>query len=105
MTGEFPHAVLTVLASLVDMFVFCLPLLAGYRVSYISRRTENCSTDSVFVFTVLQEECASLKRRLEKEKKNVLYGAADEILLEEIKQYKVKRFDSYQVHLKCKEGE
>lgn len=36
-----------------------------------------------------QEECASLKRRLEKEKKNVLYGAADEILLEETKQYKV----------------
>lgn len=53
MTGEFPHAVLAVLASLVDMFAFCLPLLAGYRVSYISRRTENCSTDSVFVFTVL----------------------------------------------------
>lgn len=30
-----------------------------------------------------------MKRRLEKEKKNVLYGAADEILLEETKQYKV----------------
>lgn len=38
---------------------------------------------------LLQEECVNLKRRLEKEKKNVLYGAADEILLEEIKQYKV----------------
>ena len=30
---------------------------------------------------------------MEKEKKNVLYGAADEILLEEIKQYKVMRND------------
>ena len=53
MTGKFPHAVLAVLALLVEMFVFCLRLLAGYRVSRISRRTENCSTDSVSFFTVL----------------------------------------------------
>jgi len=31
-----------------------------------------------------------LKRKLEKQKKIDLYGAADEILLEEVRQYKVK---------------
>ncbi|PFX20960.1 E3 ubiquitin-protein ligase Bre1-like [Stylophora pistillata] len=48
------------------------------------------SEEEAFKSRRIQEECANLKRRLEKEKKNVLYGAADEILLEEIKQYKAK---------------
>ncbi|XP_068677983.1 E3 ubiquitin-protein ligase BRE1B-like [Montipora foliosa] len=48
------------------------------------------SEEEAFKSRRVQEECASLKRRLDKEKKNVLYGAADEILLEEIKQYKAR---------------
>lgn len=48
------------------------------------------SEEEAFKSRRVQEECASLRRKLEKEKKNVLYGAADEILLEEIKQYKAK---------------
>lgn len=48
------------------------------------------SEEEAFKSRRVQEECASLKRKLDKEKKNVLYGAADEILLEEIKQYKAK---------------
>ena len=42
-----------------------------------------------FLSLFLQEDCSSLKRKLDKQKKIDLYGAADEVLLEEIKQYKV----------------
>ena len=37
-----------------------------------------------------QEEISSFKRKLEKQKKMDIYGTADEILLEEIKEYKAR---------------
>ena len=44
---------------------------------------------------VFQEEVAGLRRKLERAKKIELAGTADEVLMEEIKEYKVS---STQVH-------
>ncbi|XP_048583157.1 E3 ubiquitin-protein ligase BRE1B isoform X2 [Nematostella vectensis] len=49
-----------------------------------------CVEEEAFRAKRVQEECVSLKRKLEKQKKIDLYGAADEVLLEEVRQYKAR---------------
>lgn len=40
-------------------------------------------------FLGIKEDCAHLRRKLERQKKNEMYYNSDEILMEEIKEYKV----------------
>ena len=47
------------------------------------------SRDACTCFALLQEEVAKLNRKLERSKKIEMAGAADEVLLEEVKEYKV----------------
>lgn len=44
-----------------------------------------------FALVLLQEDISRLRRKLEKQKKVEVYADADEILQEEIKEYKVRR--------------
>ena len=43
------------------------------------------------LLSFIQEEVAKLNRKLERSKKIEMAGAADEVLLEEIKEYKVRK--------------
>ncbi|XP_028400648.1 E3 ubiquitin-protein ligase BRE1B-like [Dendronephthya gigantea] len=56
-----------------------------------SLRTKTRSLEEeIFRSRRMQEEISSFKRKLEKQKKMDVYGTADEILLEEIKEYKAR---------------
>lgn len=46
--------------------------------------------EEIFRSRRMQEDISSFKRKLEKQKKMDIYGTADEILLEEIKEYKAR---------------
>mgnify|MGYP002803978355 CR=1 FL=1 len=56
-----------------------------------SLRTKTRSLEEeIFRSRRMQEDISSFKRKLEKQKKMDIYGTADEILLEEIKEYKAR---------------
>lgn len=61
--------------------------------------TAGCDVSGLFYTTgssdVSQEDLSRLRRKLEKQKKVEMYTDADEILQEEINQYKVREKESY----------
>ena len=51
--------------------------------------------EEIFKFNRIQEENIGLKKKLDKAKRMEYLGASDEILVEEVKMYKVSSFWSY----------